>query len=181
MVYVFLAEGFEETEAIAPIDILRRAGLEVVTVGVGGQLVRGSHDVTVMADIDAAQAEPDETVEAVVLPGGMPGTLNLEKSEVVQRFLDYAAANGRVIAAICAAPSILGHKHLLEGKRAVCFPGYEKELFGASVQNTAAEIDGNVVTGCGAGAALDFGFALVERLCGRSARKQLEQAMQCGR
>lgn len=181
MVYVFLADGFEEIEAVTPIDILRRAGLEVVTLGVGGQVVRGSHGITVMADMDAAEAVPDERMEAVVLPGGMPGTLHLEKSEVVHSFLDYASAHGKVVAAICAAPSILGHKNLLNGKRAVCFPGYEKELFGAKLQNTAAEIDENTVTGCGAGAAQAFGFALVERLCDRQTRQKLEQAMQCGR
>ncbi|MBQ7289011.1 MAG: DJ-1/PfpI family protein [Clostridia bacterium] len=181
MVYVFLADGFEETEAIAPIDIMRRAGLEVVTVGIGGQLVRGAHNITVMADMDGADAIPDETVDAVVLPGGLPGTVNLENNQTVQAFLDYAAANDKVMAAICAAPSVLGHKGLLEGKRAVCFPGYEKELRGAKVQNTPAEIDGNIVTACGAGAALEFGFALVERLCDQQTAKKLEQIMQCGR
>lgn len=181
MVYVFLADGFEETEAIAPIDIMRRAGLEVVTVGIGGQLVRGAHDITVMADMDGVDAEPDETVDAVVLPGGLPGTVNLENSQTVQKFLDYADKNGKVVAAICAAPSVLGHKGLLKGKNAVCFPGYEKELIGANVTNFAAEIDGNVITACGAGAALEFGFALVERLCGRETAKKLEQIMQCGR
>lgn len=181
MVYVFLADGFEEIEATAPIDIMRRAGLEVVTVGIGGQLVRGAHNITVMADMDGADITPDETVDAVVLPGGLPGTVNLENSAVVQSFLDYADKNGKVMAAICAAPSVLGHKGLLNGKYAVCFPGYEKELFGAKVQKTAVEIDGNFVTACGAGAALEFGFALVERLCDRETAKNLKQAMLCGR
>lgn len=122
MIYVFLADGFEEVEAISTIDMLRRAELEVCVVGVGGDVVSGSHNITVGCDINENLAEPDENLQAVVLPGGMPGTLNLEKSKAVQKFIDYAAENNRIIAAICAAPSVLGHRGLLEGKKATCFP-----------------------------------------------------------
>ena len=181
MVYVFLADGFEEIEATAPIDIMRRAGLEVVTVGIGGQIVRGAHNITFIADMDGADVTPDETVDAVVLPGGLPGTVNLENSPVVQSFLDYAVENNKLIAAICAAPSVLGHKGILNGKTAVCFPGYEKELIGAAVKNTSVEIDQNIITSCGAGAALEFGFALVKHLCDRETAEKLERTMQCGR
>lgn len=181
MVYFFLADGFEELEATAPIDILRRADVNVLTVGVGGQIVRGAHNITVIADMAAEDVEPDEAVEAVVLPGGMPGTLNLEKSDKVAKFIEYAENNGKVIAAICAAPSILGHKGLLSGKCAVCFPGFEKELFGAKVLKDKVVTDGNIITACGAGAAAEFGFELTEKLCGKETRKRLESAMLCDR
>lgn len=181
MVVIFLANGFEETEAIAPIDIMRRAGLQVLIAGVGGKRVRSSHGVVVTAEVHSRDLVPDGRLEAVVLPGGMPGTLSLEESEVVQQFIDYAVNYRKVIGAICAAPSILGHKNLLEGKRAVCYPGFERDLIGATVLNGAVEVDGNIITACGAGAALEFGFTLVERLCGKEKRQELEQAMQCGR
>lgn len=163
MIYVFLADGFEECEAIAPVDILRRAGLEVKTVGVTGKTVTGSHNIPVTADITENEAIT-ESLEAVILPGGMPGTLNLEKSETVQKFIDYAAENSLIIAAICAAPSILGHKNLLNGKNATCFTGFEKELSGANVKDIPCVTDGNLITAYGAGAAFDFGFAIVAAL-----------------
>ena len=117
MIYVFFANGFEEVEAVATVDMLRRAELEVCTVGVGGVKVAGAHGIVMDCDLADTQAHADEVLEAVVLPGGMPGTLNLEKSQVVQQFIDYAVAHGKLVSAICAAPSILGHKGLLEGKR----------------------------------------------------------------
>lgn len=109
MIYVFFANGFEEVEAVATVDMLRRAELEVCTVGVGGVKVAGAHGIVMDCDLADTQAHADEALEAVVLPGGMPGTLNLEKSQVVQQFIDYAVAHGKLVAAICAAPSILGH------------------------------------------------------------------------
>ena len=117
MIYVCLAEGFEETEAITPIDLLRRAGAQVTVVGVTGKTVTGSHGIPVVADKEIGEID-DSDVELVVLPGGMPGTLNLENSEGVQRLIDTAARQGALLGAICAAPSILGHKGLLNGKTA---------------------------------------------------------------
>lgn len=168
MVYVFLADGFEEVEAIAPVDILRRAGLEVKTVAVTSsgkeKSVRGAHGITVNADLDADAVKND--FDLIVLPGGMPGTHNLEKSAVVQKCIDNAVARGALIAAICAAPSILGHKGLLSGKKAVCYPGFEKDLEGAKIMSSMVCEDGRIITGNGPGAAFEFGYLLAERLGG---------------
>lgn len=169
MVYVFLADGFEEVEAICPVDILRRGGIEVKTVGVGGKTVTGAHGIRVVADITADEAVFENT-EAVILPGGMPGTLNLKKDSVVNSFIDYAVKNELILAAICAAPSILGQKGILKGKRAVCYSGFEKELVGAEVLDIPAVREGNIITACGAGAAAEFGFLLLEALCGDEQR-----------
>lgn len=181
MIYLFLASGFEETEALAPLDILRRADLDVVTVGVGAKVVTGSHKIPVYCDVMDCEIYPDENCTGVILPGGMPGTLNLEKSQTVQSFIDYANKNNITISAICAAPSILGHKGLLNGKKAVCFPGYEEQLVGADVLQTAVCTDGNIITACGAGAALKFGFEIVKAYCGEEKKKHLEAAMLCDR
>lgn len=176
MIYVFLAEGFEECEALAPVDILRRAGFDVKTVGVTGKTVTGSHNIPVVADIPENEAVT-ENLEAIILPGGMPGTLNLEKSDIVQKFIDYAAENKLIIGAICAAPSILGHKNLLKGKKATCFTGFEKELYGAEVADTPCVTDGKFITAYGAGAALDFGFAIVEALSDKATADNLKKQM----
>ena len=163
MVYVFLAKGFEELEALAPVDVLRRAGVEVKLVGVTGKQVRGSHGIAVSCDITIDNASFDE-LDGIILPGGLPGTTNLEVDKTVQSFIDYAAQNGKVIGAICAAPSILGHKGLLQGKNAVCYTGFEKELTGAHVLDRPAVRDGNIVTGWGAGGAVDFALAYLEAI-----------------
>ena len=176
MIYTFLAQGFEECEALAPVDILRRAGLEVYTVGVGSKFIKGSHDITVECDITTDEVSL-EKLEAVILPGGMPGTLNLENSNTVQEFIDFAANNNLVIGAICAAPSILGHKGLLNGKKATCFTGFEKDLIGAEVVTDRAVKDGNIVTAYGAGAAFDFGFLLLEALKGKTAAEDMKKQM----
>ena len=176
MIYTFLAQGFEECEALAPVDILRRAGLEVVTVGVGSKLISGSHNINVECDITTDDVT-FQNLEAVILPGGMPGTLNLENDATVQKFIDYAAENNLVLGAICAAPSILGHKNLLIGKKATCFTGFEKDLIGAEVVTDRAVKDGNVVTAYGAGAAFDFGFLLLEALKGKTAAEDMKRQM----
>ena len=163
MVYVFLAKGFEELEALAPVDVLRRAGVTVKTVGVTGKRVSGSHGISVNCDIIVNEATFDE-LDGIILPGGLPGTTNLEADETVQRFIDYAAENGKIIGAICAAPMILGHKGLLQGKNAVCYKGFEKELTGAHVLDRPAVRDGNIVTGWGAGGAIDFALLYLEAI-----------------
>ena len=165
MIYVFLADGFEELEALAPVDILRRGGCEVKTVGVSGKTAVGAHNIPVVCDITVEEAVT-EGLEAVILPGGMPGTLNLENSEYVQKFIDFAAEKGLYIGAICAAPSILGHKGLLKGKKATCFPGFEKDLEGAEFIDVPVVTDGKITTAYGAGAAFDFGFRLLGELTG---------------
>ena len=131
MVYCFLANGFEEVEAIAPIDMLRRAGVEVKTVGVGGDVIDGRHGIKVIPDADVKDIILDDTLEAVILPGGLPGATNLEESTDVQKAIDFAVSNNKLVCAICAAPQILGHKGLLDGKEAIAYPGFEDELKGA--------------------------------------------------
>ena len=167
MILVFLAEGFEEVEALATVDVLRRAGLEVKTVGVTGATVSGSHSISVVCDTTIDAVEPDESIEAVVLPGGMPGTLNLEKDEKVNSFIDYAYASGKYVCAICAAPSILGKKGLLEGKEAICFPGFEEYLYGASVSDKSVCVDGKIITAKACGVALKFGKVIAEQFIGK--------------
>ena len=174
MIYVFFANGFEEVEAVATVDMLRRAELEVCTVGVGGVKVAGAHGIVTDCDLADTQA-----LEAVVLPGGMPGTLNLEKSQVVQQFIDYAVAHGKLVAAICAAPSILGHKGLLEGKEATCFPGMEQELYGAKLSDRFVCGDGQFITGRGAGVAIDFGLAIAAEFAGQAKADAIRASLQC--
>lgn len=177
MIYVFLANGFEETEAVAPIDILRRCGLDVVTVGIGGDKIKSSHGITVITDTVDSQVVLDERLRAVILPGGKLGTDNLEASETVQKALDYCTANNLYIGAICAAPSILGHKGILKGKRAICYPGFEKELAGAEIVNEPAVRDGNIITSRGAGAAVEFGLKLAEVLASPEKSKAVAEGI----
>lgn len=179
MIYMFLAEGFEETEAIAPLDIIRRAELEIATVGVGRKVVTGSHGIPITADVMDCEIIPDETCEGIILPGGMPGTLNLEKSETVQKFIDYAVEKNLIIGAICAAPSVLGHKGILQGKNAVCYDGFETQLFGAVIADTNVCRDGNIITAIGAGAALDFGFALTAAFKNQPTANRIKDSMKC--
>lgn len=178
MVYVFLAEGFEEMEALAPIDLLRRVGVEVTTVGVGGKLIKGAHGVGFTADSDGEGLDFSDA-DCVVLPGGMPGTTNLDASPIVEACLMKAEEKDALIAAICAAPSVLGHKGLLKGKKATCFPGFEEELLGALHTGAPVEKDGNIITARGAGVALDFALALVAELKGETAAKELRESLQC--
>lgn len=179
MIYVLLATGFEEMEAIAPIDLLRRAGETVKTVSITDEkTVMGAHGIPVVADLTSGEAGTDG-LKGVILPGGLPGTTNLEASAFVQALLDHAAANELFIGAICAAPSVLGHKGLLRGKKAVCYPGYETELVGAEVVNAPAVIDGRTVTGKGAGTAAAFALALVEAIVSKDTADRLREGIQC--
>ncbi len=178
MVYLFLAEGFEEVEALTPVDFMRRAGIEVTTVGVGGEYITGAHGITVKADAcDTALCAEDCQVEMVVLPGGMPGTLNLKASPVVNAFIDKAVADGAFVAAICAAPSILGEKGLLKGKMAVCYPGFEEKLLGATVFQAGVICDGNIITANAAGAAVDFAAQLIAALKGEDEADKVLEAV----
>jgi len=178
VVYCFLADGFEELEAIAPIDLLRRADVEVVTVGVTGKNVTGSHGITFIADISADEVVLSEKIEAIILPGGMPGTLNLEKSEVVHSAIDFAVSNDKYVCAICAAPSILGHRGLLKGKKATAFPGFEKDLVGAVIGEEYVCTDGRYITARGAGVAVKFGLEIVSVLVSREKSVELERTIQ---
>ena len=177
MIYVFLAEGFEEMEALAPVDMLRRVGVPVTTVGVDQKEVRGAHNITIVADCLAVDVLLDD-IEGVILPGGMPGTLNLEKNEMVQKAIDYCVEQNKLICAICAAPSILGHKGILKGKRVTCFPGFEKDCEGAKMQPDCVVVDGTIITAKGAGCAMLFGAAVIAYLKGQETAEKLLQDMQ---
>ncbi|MCI9414183.1 MAG: DJ-1/PfpI family protein [Clostridiales bacterium] len=179
MIYVFLAPGFEEMEALTTVDILRRAGKETAMVAVGsGPVVRGSHDIAVEADLTEREIVPDG-LEAVVLPGGMPGTLHLERSQTVQRYIRIAVEQGLYLCAICAAPTILGHMGLLEGREAVCFPGCEQELTGARIPDHPVVVDGRLITAVGPGASAAFGLRIVSEMVSPEAAASLEASLQC--
>ncbi len=178
MFYLFLADGFEETEALATLDVMRRAKLNVQTVGVTGEYVTGSHGVTVKADI-IPDAVSLDGIEGVVLPGGMPGTLNLEKSDCVKDCTRFCSENNKIVAAICAAPSILGHMGLLKGKKATCFPGFETQLDCAEYTAAHTTVDGNTVTGKGAGCAVEFGHAIVTLADSKQTADRVLGDMQC--
>ena len=180
MVYVFLADGFEEIEALTPIDILRRAGVSVTSVGVTGKTVTGSHGISVEADItesEAADALSRADIEAVVLPGGMPGAATLDKHEGLRKLLLDFAAKGKPIAAICAAPMVLGKLGLLKGRKATCYPSFEQYLEGAECVSEPVVRDGNIITGMGPGAAMEFALAIVELLAGKEKVDELAEAM----
>ncbi len=178
MVYLFLANGFEEVEALAPLDLLRRAGVEVTTVGIGGDMIRGAHGITVQADMPDtmfADAAPD----MVILPGGMPGAKNLDESRIVDAALKAAARRDAYLAAICAAPFVLGKRGLLAGKEATCYPGFEKELNGARISDKKVVRDGKIITAAGMGVAVDFGLVLVAALKGQDVADGIRAAIQC--
>ncbi len=163
MVYLFLANGFEECEALVPLDILRRANIEIKTVGIGSNTVVGSHGISVNCDTVNNNLSFDN-LEGIILPGGLPGATNLEADKTVQDAIDYCHKNNLLISAICAAPQILGHKNILVGKNAICFPGFEKELTGANIKEQKVVRDGNIITAWGAGAAFEFGFEILSFL-----------------
>ncbi|HAN43969.1 MAG TPA: DJ-1 family protein [Ruminococcaceae bacterium] len=179
MVIVFIAEGFEEIEALSCVDILRRAKLEVLTVGIGSKTVTGSHKIAVECDACDKDELPKTGIDMIVLPGGMPGTKNLENSQTVHDYIKLAVKNDAWLAAICAAPSIFGHLGLLKGKRATCFPGFETELNGADFTNAYVECDGKIITGKSAGAAFDFALKLVECLVSQDKANSLRASMVC--
>ncbi len=177
MVYVFLADGFEIIEALAPVDMLRRAKIDVKTVGVSSEIVTSSCGVGVKCDMMIDEFDFYD-VEAVVLPGGMPGTLNLENSSAVQKVIDNANNTNAFICAICAAPSILGHKGLLSGKKAVCFPGFENSLEGCESCCEYVVTDGKFITAKGAGVCIDFGLEIVKQLRGGELSDEIRKSIQ---
>ncbi len=176
MVYVFLATGFEEMEALAPVDVLRRAGIETETVGVGAQRVIGAHGIPVFTDTTADRIDA-ATAEMIVLPGGMPGTLNLQADSHVQAAIDAAVKNNRFVAAICAAPMILGEKGLLDKKKATCYPGFEEKLIGAECRGDAVCMDGKFITGRGPGVAIEFALKLLSVLKGEETAEKIKKTL----
>ena len=178
MIYMFLANGFEEVEALAPLDLLRRAGCEVTTVGIGGDMIVGSHRIAVQADIPDTMFR-DAHPEMVILPGGMPGTKNLDASRTVDAALRAGASSGAYLAAICAAPMVLGKRGYLAGKRAICFPGFEEYLTDATLPTDGARVvtDGKIITAAGMGVAVEFGLALVAALKGQAVADELRRTV----
>ena len=174
-----LSGGFEEVEALAPIDLLRRCGKEVITVGVNDNIIVGSHNIPIVTDTITQEIKLDDTLEMIVLPGGMPGTINLENNPAVQEAIDFCVKNDKFIGAICAAPSILGHKGILKNKKAVCFEGFENQLEGADVSRDSVMADGNIITARGAGVAVQFGLKLVEVLISKERSDTLKAAILC--
>lgn len=177
-IFLFLADGFETVEALAPVDVMRRAGLDVVTVSIMGRKdVVSAQGVTVAAD-ELFEALSFDDGDAFVLPGGGVGTDNLSAHEPLRALLKEAFAQGKLVAAICAAPMVLGRIGILQGKRATCYPGCEGDLFGAVYTASSVEEDGNIITGCGPGVSFDFGFSIVERFCGEEVVATLRSQMQ---
>ncbi len=178
MIYLFLANGFEEIEALCPLDLLRRAGLEVTTVGIGGEMITGSHGITVQADIpDGLYA--DNAPDMIILPGGMPGSKNLDASRTVDAAIKAALRKDAYIAAICAAPFVLGKRGVLNGKEAICYPGFENELTGARISHQKVVRDGKIITAAGMGVALEFGLKLVEAMTDAATAERLRGSLQC--
>ena len=177
-VYVFLADGFETVEALAPVDVMRRAGLQVTTVSIMGRSnVVSAQNVTVVADLLFEDVVFDDA-SALVLPGGGVGTDNLSAHEPLRALLVDACSRGLLVAAICAAPMVFGRIGILKGKKATCYPGCEGDLFDAEYTAAAVEQDGNIITACGPGASFDFGFAIIERFCGAGVVETLRSQMQ---
>lgn len=178
MFYVFLANGFEEIEALAPVDFLKRMGVDVLTVGVSGKFVCGAHGINVEADILLSEMNLNDKLEGVMLPGGMPGADNLDKCSDVHSAIDYCVDNEKIIGVICAAPFILGKKGLLKGKKATCFPGFEEYLEGAEVLCDGVVCDGNIITAKGAGVAWEFGAAIGAQLVNKQKSDEILRAIQ---
>lgn len=174
MVYMLLGTGFEETEAIAPLDLLRRAGIEVKTVTLSGKTVYGAHNIGIEADIFPEQIELTD-MDMVVLPGGMGGVASIRASEDARFILEIAHSAGKYIAAICAAPTVLADMNITDGKKVVCYPGCEELLSEAEILHVAAVTDGKLITGTSAGCAIPFGLELIRALKGDKAAANIER------
>jgi 4-methyl-5(b-hydroxyethyl)-thiazole monophosphate biosynthesis len=168
MVYVLLGTGFEEMEAIAPIDLMRRAGIGVITVGLNGQTVYGSHHIGVQADITIEEMDLSQ-LEMIVLPGGLGGVASIRSCERAMAAIRYAYEQGKFVAAICAAPTILAQLHITDGIPAVCYPGCEEQMGNAQMMEKACIRHDNIITGTSAGCAVPFGLELIRVLRGDDA------------
>ena len=174
MVYLFLADGFEEVEAITPIDYIRRCNIEVCSVGINGKQIKGAHGLVIEADMEINEYNPDQANDMLILPGGLHGTENLKSNNKVIQSLKNAHLNSS-IAAICAAPSILGGLGLLKGKKACCFSGFEKYLEGAKISFEPVTVDGNIITSRGPGTAQQFSFEIIQYLVGKQKSDEIAQ------
>ena len=165
MVYMLLGTGFEETEAIAPLDLLRRAGVEVQTVGITGKTVYGSHNIGIVADITPDEMDL-ESMEMIILPGGLGGVASARASKEALNALRYGWEHDRYVAAICAGPTVLADLGITDDRNATCFPGCESQMGKANMVNAAAVTDGKLITGTSAGCAISFGLELIAALKG---------------
>ena len=172
MIYMFLGTGFEETEAIAPLDLLRRAGLQVMTVGLNGKIIQGSHGIGVEADITIDQLDLTD-LEMVILPGGLGGVASIRGCEPAMDAIRSAHENGKYTAAICAGPTILAQLGITDGKKATCYPGCEEQMGSAIMVEAAAVTDGLCITGISAGCAVPFGLELIKALKGEAEAERI--------
>ena len=168
MIYMFLGTGFEETEAIAPLDLLRRAGLQIMTVGLNGKVITGGHGIGVEADIEIDQLDLTD-LEMVILPGGLGGVASIRGCQKAMDTIRFAYENGKYTAAICAGPTVLADLGITDGKKATCYPGCEGQMGNAIMVEAAAVTDGKLITGTSAGCAVPFGLELIAALKGREA------------
>ena len=174
MVYMLLGTGFEETEAIAPLDLLRRAGVSIATVGINGKIIYGGHGIGVEADMEIGEMDLTN-LEMVILPGGLGGVASIKASEAAMEAVRFAYENDKFVAAICAGPTILAQLGITDGKNATCYPGCEPQMGNANMVNAAAVTDGKVITGTSAGCAVSFGLALIAALKGQEAAEAIAQ------
>ena len=175
MVYMFLGTGFEETEAIAPLDLLRRAGIEVLTVGVNGKTIYGGHNIGIEADITLPEMDLTD-LDMIILPGGLGGVASVRASKEAMDALQFAWENGKFVAAICAGPTVLADLGITSGKKATCYPGCETGMGDATMQDNAPFVrDGNLITGTSAGCAIAFGLALIAAMKGQQAADTIAQ------
>ena len=174
MIYMLLGTGFEETEAIAPLDLLRRAGLEVRTVGLNGKIIYGSHGIGVEADMEIHELDLKD-LEMIILPGGLGGVASIRGCSEAMDAIRRAWENGKYTAAICAGPTVLADLGITDGKNATCYPGCDSQMGSANMVNAAAVTDGKLITGTSAGCAIPFGLALIAALKGQSEADRIAQ------
>lgn len=180
MYYVLLAEGFEEIEALTQTDVLRRAGINVMNVGLSGEFITGAHGIRVKCDITIDEAVKKNNAEGVILPGGMPGTLNIASCAPAAALIKKTYDEGKLVAAICAAPSVLGALGILKGKKCTCYPGFEDRLSGGIISSDKVVTDKNVITSKGPGTALDFALTICRYITGKDSSHLSEQMIYKG-
>ena len=175
MVYMLLGTGFEETEAIAPLDLLRRAGIEVTTLGINGKVIYGGHGIGIEADAVLAEDLDLTDLEMVILPGGLGGVASIRGSKPAMELIRKAYESGRYTAAICAGPTVLSDLGITDGKKATCYPGCEEQMGSAIMVEAAAVTDGTLITGTSAGCAIPFGLELIRALKGNDSADAIEK------
>lgn len=176
-VYIFFADGFEEIEGLTVVDLLRRANIDITMVSVtGNKNVTGAHQITTVADVLFEEVDFSDA-DLLVLPGGMPGTVKLMEHDGLDKLLREFNSKGKALAAICAAPGVLGTKGILEGKNATCYPGHEDKLIGAHIINNPVVADGNITTSKSMGTAIDFSLFLIKSIRGEAEAQKVAEAI----